>query len=159
MNVKGLVDEDFVNYKKPSMFIACPTCTFKCDKENGCQLCQNMSLASAIGVQIPIDVIIKRYLKNDISKAIVFGGLEPFDSFDDIKEFVFKLRCEYQCDDDVVIYTGYNKEEILDKICSLSEYKNIIIKFGRFRPNEQSHVDPILGVALASRNQYAEKIS
>jgi len=35
MIIKGLIDEDFVNYKKPSMTIMMPYCTFKCDKEYG----------------------------------------------------------------------------------------------------------------------------
>ena len=36
---------------------------------------------------------------------------------------------------------------------------NIIIKFGRFIPNQQSHYDAVLGIKLASSNQYAERIS
>ena len=36
---------------------------------------------------------------------------------------------------------------------------NIIIKFGRFVPMQQPHFDPILGVNLASDNQYAKQIS
>jgi hypothetical protein len=39
MVIKGIVDEDFVNYKKPSMFIIMPYCDFKCDKEAGCSIC------------------------------------------------------------------------------------------------------------------------
>ena len=38
-------------------------------------------------------------------------------------------------------------------------FKNIIIKFGRYIPNQQAHYDDILGVNLASNNQYAIKIS
>ena len=41
----------------------------------------------------------------------------------------------------------------------LSYFDNIIIKFGRYIPNKQSHYDNILGVNLASDNQYAVKIS
>ena len=42
MIIKQLVDEDFVNYKKPSMFIGFPTCDWKCERECGHQgLCQN----------------------------------------------------------------------------------------------------------------------
>jgi len=32
---------------------------------------------------------------------------------------------------------------------------NIIIKFGRFIPDQKSHMDETLGVELASPNQYA----
>ena len=41
----------------------------------------------------------------------------------------------------------------------LKKYSNIIIKFGRFIPNQKPHYDPVLGVELASDNQYGEKIS
>jgi hypothetical protein len=41
----------------------------------------------------------------------------------------------------------------------LSACPNIIIKYGRFIPNHQPHYDEILGVKLASDNQYAERIS
>ena len=33
--------EDFTNYKKPSMYIAFPSCTFKCEGECGQKICQN----------------------------------------------------------------------------------------------------------------------
>lgn len=32
MKITGLVDEDFINYKAPSMFISTSKCSFKCDK-------------------------------------------------------------------------------------------------------------------------------
>ena len=38
-------------------------------------------------------------------------------------------------------------------------YSNIIIKFGRFIPNREPHFDEVLGVNLASNNQYAKRIS
>lgn len=63
------------------------------------------------------------------------------------------------CDDDVVIYTGYYPDEIKDALDVLKGFNNIIIKFGRYIPNRQSRYDEILGVTLASDNQYAERIS
>ena len=36
--------------------------------------------------------------------------------------------------------------------------KNVIIKYGRFIPNEKSHWDEILQVNLASSNQFAEEL-
>ena len=41
----------------------------------------------------------------------------------------------------------------------LKQYDNIIIKFGRFIPNQEKHYDEVLGVELASPNQYARRIS
>ena len=44
MKIKDVVFEDFVNYKDPSMFIIFPTCTFKCDRECGRAVCQNLKI-------------------------------------------------------------------------------------------------------------------
>jgi len=159
MMIKGLTDEDFLQYKKPAMFIISPYCTFKCDKENGSQYCQNWSLSKVKISNVSNDHIIKRYLNDDITKAIVFGGLEPMDSFEEVFSFIDSLRNKYECNDDVVIYTGYTEEEIADKINYLKNFKNIIVKFGRYRPNQQPHYDEVLGVPLASDNQHAVKIS
>lgn len=35
MIVKEIIIEDFLQYKKPVMFILMPKCTFKCEKECG----------------------------------------------------------------------------------------------------------------------------
>ena len=157
MKVKGIVEEDFVNYKKPSMFIIFPSCNWKCDKECGRQVCQNGALASEPIIEIEVDEIIKRYINNPISKALVCGGLEPFDNFTNLFELVSRFR--EISDDDIVIYTGYKEIEIYDLVyLVLSKYKNIIIKFGRYIPDKEEIYDELLGVTLASNNQYARKI-
>ena len=153
MKIKGLISEDFVNYKKPAMTIMFPYCTFKC----GTEYCQNSPLSKAKDIEIDITDIVIRYLNNPITESVVMQGLEPFDSWDDLIEFVKQLR--ESTDDDIVIYTGYNKEEIADKITLLSKYKNIVIKYGRYIPRQEKHYDEVLGVYLASSNQYAERIS
>lgn len=158
MVIKGLVDEDFVNYKKPSMFIAFPNCSFKCEKECGQQVCQNSTLATAPNIEISANEICKRYVTNHITQALVFGGLEPLDSIDNVFELLLKLRYYYKCTDDVVIYTGYTKEECSSICKHLGEFGNVIMKFGRFVPNQEKHYDEVLGVYLASDNQYAEKL-
>lgn len=157
MRIIDLIDEDFVNYKKPSLFLALPFCTFKCEKECGIQCCQNSPLAKQPIIEISTEKLVQRYLENPISESVVMGGMEPLDSFEDVIEFISTLR-KYS-DSDVVLYTGYYKFEIEDKIKQLQQFSNIIVKFGRFKPNEPHHIDPILGVELASSNQYAEKIS
>lgn len=156
MLLKGMIEEDFVQYKKPSMFLIAPFCTFKCDKENGNQICQNWSLAKSPIIDYDIDKLIQRYLGNPITKAIVFGGLEIIDSFEELIAFIHKLRLEYRCNDYIVIYTGYYEEEIEDKLEKLRQFSNIIVKFGRFIPDQKEHYDPVLGINLASDNQYAE---
>lgn len=154
MKIKGLISEDFVNYKKPAMTIMFPHCNgFKC----GAEYCQNSPLSKAEDIEMDIADIVIRYLNNPITESVVMQGLEPFDSWDDLIEFAKQLR--ESTDDDIVIYTGYYKEEIADKIALLSKYKNIIIKYGRYIPNQEKHYDEVLGVSLASENQYAERIS
>jgi hypothetical protein len=157
MLIKGIIDEDFINYKKPCMVIEFPYCSFKCDKECGKQVCQNGALANSPNINIERMDLIDRYLKNDITQSIVMQGLEPFDSWGDLVSLIFLIRC--YIDDDIVIYTGYNSDELTEKIEILKYFKNIIIKFGRYIPNQQMHYDDVLGVNLASQNQYAEKIS
>ena len=176
MLVKGIVDEDFVNYKVPSMYIATATCSFKCDKEYGQPICQNSELAKQPSHLIENDQILWRYIKNGITKAIVFGGLEPFDMCWDLVVFIRLFRTE--TNDDIVIYTGYTKDEAsqiivpfsdkyagnsdahdMDILSVLATFPNIVIKYGRYIPNQQPHFDPVLGVYLASDNQYAERIS
>lgn len=159
MLLKGVVDEDFINFKNASMFLICHSCNFKCDKLSGKQVCQNGTLAKSPDINIDIDNLIKRYLKNDISKAIVFGGLEPLEQFEDLYGFIRTLRTKYRCNDTVVIYTGFNKTEILSQIEILKQFKNIVVKFGRYIPNQEKHYDEVLGVHLASDNQFAEVIS
>lgn len=159
MEIKGIIHEDFVNYKVCSMTIAMPYCTFKCDKECGSNVCQNSKLAKDPTLDIPAAKIIDQYLYNPLSHAIVFQGLEPFDSYNDLYYFIYALRFVFKNDDPVVIYTGYNKDEILSKIDDLRKFSNIIIKFGRYIPDQKPHYDEILGVNLASDNQYAEVIT
>ena len=158
IKIRGLVDEDFVNYKKPAMFIAFPYCTFKCDTECGYSVCQNSSLIENTNIiNIDEQIIIDRYIKNPITHSIVISGLEPFDSFNELVILIRSFREKTL--DDIVIYSGYNKEEITSYIEELKQFKNIIIKFGRFIPNQEKHYDEVLQVTLASPNQYGEKIS
>jgi transcription initiation factor IIE alpha subunit len=84
-------------------------------------------------------------------------GLEPFESAHDVLVLIEEFR-KYT-DDDIVIYTGYYESEVSRYIEYLKKFKNIIIKFGRYRPYQSPHIDEVLGVKLASDNQYAVKIS
>ena len=160
MKVKGILDTDFVNYKIPCMTIEMPICKgFKCDRECGKPVCQNSMLASAPTHDYSIESIIKLYKDNPLARAVCFQGLEPFDTFDDLRAFIFSFREKYFLEDDIVIYTGYNKDEINNWLTQLQQFSNIVVKFGRYIPNTESHYDEVLGVKLASPNQYAERIS
>lgn len=151
------MDEDFVNYRKPSMFIGFPSCTFKCERECGKKCCQNSSLAQSPNIDVDTRYILKRYVHNNITSAVVCGGLEPFDSWQDLKGLITLLR--NHTSDDIVIYTGYYEEEIKDKIELLKQFPNIIIKLGRFIVDDEPVFDDVLGVTLASSNQKGVKIS
>lgn len=172
MKIKGLIDESFSDYKKPSMYIAFPTCSFKCDKLNECQVCQNSHLANEPIIDIPKEEIIERYLANPITQAIVLSGLEPLDSIVDVMSFIDSLRNKYKCDDDIVIYTGYTQFEVesgeyeqnsskLGKnfLSYIKGFPNIYMKFGRYLYNDSPREDTVLGITLASSNQYGVKIS
>ena len=159
ITIKEIRDEDFTSYKKPSMVIGFARCSWKCEKECGMRVCQNGALAQAPDRIIGVKTIINRYINNPITSAIIMAGLEPFDSEEDLFVLVSYLRVATQ--DDIVVYTGYTKEEIQDREIYkyLLNAKNIIIKFGRFIPNQHPHYDEVLGVKLASDNQHAERIS
>lgn len=157
MIVKNIIHEDVSNYKKTAMFIGFPKCSFKCEKECGLKMCQNSSLVQSPDIDVSVYDLLTRYLENHITSAIVCGGLEPFDSWNDLKDLVFTFRSFTQ--DDIVIYTGYNEDELKQELIWLRTFDNIIIKFGRFVPNQEHVFDPVLGVTLASPNQYGKKIS
>ena len=157
MKIKGIIAEDFINYKKPAMVIEFPYCDFKCDKECGMQVCQNSSLVDSPTYDISAQKIVQMYLKNDITKAIVFQGLEPFDSTHDLYFLIGLFRKFTK--DDIIIYTGYTEQELAKRIIDFQKlFRNIIIKFGRFIPNKPHHFDSVLGVILTSPNQYGKKV-
>ena len=175
MKILNIIDEDIVNYKKISMYIAFSKCSFKCNIDCGKNICQNFDLRDSKLITVDKDYIINRYLSNPITHAIVIGGLEPFDSYFDLVPFIYSLRNKYNCSDDVVIYTGYTEDELEGKtlydyknacnqdilIQSYNELKslgNIVVKFGRYKEGDDPHYDEVLGVNLASDNQYAKII-
>lgn len=167
MIVKGILFEDFVNYKKPVMYIAFPKCSFKCDKENCAQLCQNSKLARDCDIEVSNLSVIERYLSNPFTHGVVIGGLEPFDTPEQLLSFVKAFR--EQTSEPIVIYTGYTEYEIETGNFYDNNYEEnrllwetiksygVIVKFGRFRPNQEKHYDEVLGVYLASDNQYAKE--
>ena len=136
MIIKGIQEEDFINYKKPSMFIGTSICDWKCCNEQCLDknICQNSSLANSKTIDISADEIYRRYINNPITKSIVIGGLEPMLQFSDVLELIKTFR-NNDCNDDIVI------------------------KYGRYIPDQKEHYDEVLGVYLASSNQYAERIS
>ena len=160
IHLKGVIMEDFVNYAKPSIFLITCQCDWKCCYEANIpvSICQNEPIIRQPTKEFLISSVYKAYIENEITKAIVVGGLEPFMQFNEILSLLKYFR-ENNCWDDFVIYTGYYKEEIEKEIEQLKKYPNVILKYGRYKPNTPSRFDEVLQITLASDNQYAERIS
>ena len=127
MLVKNIVEEDFVNYKLPSMFIATCFCDWKCCREQNLDIsvCQNSDISKQANYNISNKDIFNRYISNPITKAVVIGGLEPMMQFEEIYDLIKCFR-DNNCKDMFVIYTGYNENEILNQIDRLKKFENII---------------------------------
>lgn len=156
MIIKGFTDGDFVNYKKPAFLIEFPYCTGKCDKEAGTCLCQGRILNNISNIDIKISRLYEIFSNSIVSKAVTCLGLEPLDSFKDLLSLIDYFRSR-KPEAKFVIYTGYTEEEVIRDFRALLQYKNLVIKFGRFIPNQKPHFDRVLGVNLASDNQYAKE--
>ena len=102
--------------------------------------------------------VFNRFIGNHITKAIVIGGLEPVLQWNEIVSLISYFRRK-SCTAEFVIYTGYYPNEIEHELNDLRKFSNIVMKFGRFVPGHSSHYDEVLGVFLASDNQYGERIS
>lgn len=159
IHLSGFVEEDFAQYKKPVMFLGTTKCDWKCCKECGqdISMCQNSPLAQALPLTIPFDVIYNRYINNPITEAIVIGGLEPMLQGDEVYNLISYFRLQKN-NTLFIIYTGYTEEECkkmewFQKIILLGR---IIFKFGRYVPNGTKKHDELLGVTLASDNQYSK---
>lgn len=160
IHLKGVVMEDFVNYAKPSLFLITCKCDWKCCHEANIPItvCQNEPVVRQDTKEFLISSIYKAYIDNEITKAVVIGGLEPILQFEEVLSLLDYFR-KQNCNDDFVIYTGYYKEEIEKEIEQLKKYPNVILKYGRYKPNSVSRFDDILQITLVSDNQYAERIS
>lgn len=160
MRVKGIIEEDFTNFKLPAMFINTCFCDFKCCTESnlGIEVCQNAPLAQAPTKDIPNSVIYQHFANNPITKAVVIGGMEPFLQIDEVEDLIKLFRSNGDTSP-IVIYTGYYPNEVRSSLERLEKYENIIVKFGRFIPNKPHRYDDVLGITLSSDNQYAEQIS
>lgn len=160
MHVLKLVDERLSDYRLPMLMLVATTCDWKCAREAGfpVSLCQNHAWKGVPPFVISPEEIYQAYVKNPITQGLLFGGLEPLRQFPEIVEVIRYFR-EYERSAPVVIYTGYTEKEIADEIECLSQWPNIIVKFGRYVPDQAPHYDLILGVKLASDNQYAKRIS
>ena len=160
MRLKGISTEDFVNYKDPSIFLSSCICDFKCCRESGLDtgVCQNAPLAQMPNKEIDNQSIYSYFVNDPITKAVVIGGMEPMLQIDEIFDLLATFR-NNGCDAIFVIYTGYYPDEIKEELDKLRQYPNVIVKFGRYIPDRPTRHDDVIGITLASDNQYAEQIS
>lgn len=160
LDVFDINDCDLINYKEPTFVIYSGiTCSFKCDLESNNNICQNYHLTKQKIIRYDIDKCIDRFINQDISRSVTIQGLEPLDNLKQLLWFIYYFRKINNSP--IIIWTGYTKEECVDLLFLIDkmQWKNIIIKFGRFIPDQESHYDEVLGINLASDNQYAERIS
>jgi hypothetical protein len=155
----------FSDYKKTSLYFTVGlTCSFKCMKDIGITEydnvsfnCHNIELVKNSPTDYSKAEIWEMCKSNPFIESFVMGGLEPLDNMLNTTNLISCIREVSEMD--IVVYTGYNKSEVGRQINELSNFKNIIVKFGRFIPNSTPSYDDVLGVYLASSNQYSEKIS
>ena len=153
------IRESFTEYYKTGLLIATPFCTDKCSKDLGLEvsLCHNCLIENEYE-EISNKDILQRYKDGQgLFKSLIFAGREPMDSFEELVELIRDFRELYN--DDIVIYTGFYKNEIFSKLAIIKMFENIVVKFGRFIPNQEKVYDNILQVYLANKEQYVEKIS
>lgn len=153
MKLKTIVDEVFGDFNLMGMLVAVPECTTKCWARQGLDssICQNDHLRNAPTINIPDYTIIKRYIKNENTKCIIFSGLDAYDSKDEIIAFIKKFRDISS--DDIVIYTGRPINEVQDFVSELVLFPDIYLKTGIYIPNANSKIDKLTGVKLISDNQ------
>lgn len=162
IRLKGIMVEDFCNYRKPSMFLITCFCNWKCCLEQGLDtsVCQNSSVNRLPMKEFSYESIYDEYIGNPITGAVVVGGLEPLTQTEELIGLIGFFR-DRGCSDDFVVYTGYTEDEAsaMDGYERLQSLQGIVFKFGRYIPGHRPHRDPVLGIDLASDNQYGRRIS
>ncbi len=156
------IRDSFHEYRKSGLLIAVRDCDYKCCHEGGydISMCHNYHLDGAKEIELSPDNLGNRIINNNTIDCIVIAGKEPMldKYFNDIVSTINYLR-NNKWNKDIVIYTGYTEEELKEKINILKNNKNIIIKFGRFIPNQKPIYDEIGGIFLANHGQYFKRIS
>jgi len=160
MKVAGSPRTVFNDYKRVGLYIATPFCNFKCvkeAKEKGIEIhCHNGGLDN-VG-DLSAETLVARYIKtNPFIECIILSGLDPIDNWEETKQFIDDFR--RVIDMEIVVFTGYYPEEIKDKLEEIKHHDNIMFKFGRFDPTNESKFDETGGVTLATGNQFFKSLS
>ena len=146
-------------YKEVSLLIPIGvSCTWKCE---GCINKKHDSEYARLTP--PLKDIMTLYKENVMAKAVVLAGLEPLDNLCDLKAFIRSFREQF--DDPIVIYTGYDLDDIWAS-CELTEVfkevllkdRNMVIKFGRYMKDRPRKWNDALELYLESDNQWVLRI-
>lgn len=144
------IKETFNDYKKVGMYVAFPQCSLNCKN------CQNAHLREVEPLEVSLDYLVKIILDNDLIDSVILSGMNPMDSFDDVMSLIREVRNKSNIE--IIIYTGMRESNLTNEIKKLKEFNNVIIKFGEYIPNSKEKFDEVLGINLASDNQYAKRI-
>ena len=153
--VKDVV-EVFQDYKKSAVLFSMCYCDWKCCKEAGIDVCHNLPIAKQENVKLTFSDALS-IVNNSVTDAVLFGGLEPLLQSEEVTHLIRYFR-EHGVKKDIVVYTGYYIEEIDKDVLESLTQCHVILKCGRFIPNRPSKFDDVLGVTLASDNQYGVQL-
>lgn len=143
------VRETITDYRKSTLYLCGYICTL------GCKDCFHNELKKNHPTTLSIEKLFTDYISTTSCDAILFSGLNWLEQIEELFVLIHYIRSNH-INKDIVIYTGYDKHEISDKIAMLSKFDNIIIKYGRFDATLPPRYDDVLGITLASSNQWAE---
>lgn len=146
--------EVFQDYKKSAILFSTCYCNWKCCHEAGIpeSVCQNQKVAQQREVYLPFESVLKK-VNQSFTDAVIFGGLEPMLQADEVVQCIQYLR-QHGVKKDIVVYTGYYVEEIDEETLAYLAMNDVILKCGRYIPDRKPKFDAVLGITLASDNQY-----
>lgn len=147
MLIQNIIHNESVSYKRPVMRIELPS------NES-----VNLHI-NEISAVVADNDIIKSYLFNESTKAIYIIG-DLITQFSEIFNFITKLRNDFYCYDNIIIFTEHNEAELNSIINALQMFRNIIIRFKNddITQGSLTHYDDSLGIYIPD-NQYAKRIS
>lgn len=99
--------------------------------------------------------IIKEVLEYKFSTGVIFGGFEWTEQIDDLYAL---LDCATNNGLSIMLYTHYDKSELVELYPRLYTYHGLYIKYGEYRRDFHQDGYTSCGVPLASTNQYIEQV-
>lgn len=148
IRIKGIYHER----TEDAPFIGALVCANKCFFN--CKNCFNQDIKDSEGLYVEDYKIIRLVLSNHFNEGVILAGLEwtlqPEEMFRLI-ELTIKNGLQ------VILYTGLDKDDLLEKHPQLLKY-DMYIKCGRYIESLRTTDNKQFGVNLASSNQNIYKI-